>query len=70
MRFAGIAGIKDDGSVQGLGIGKADEILKKFKSSSFEGFAKALYFEDGGRRISKAGSSEPKPKPKAKSKVK
>ena len=65
MKFAGIAGIKPDGTTQGLEVGDADKLLKDFKSSSFEGFAKAVYFEDGGRRISKAGSPA-KPKPKAK----
>ena len=66
MRFAGIIGFKPDGTIKGLEVGEADKLLKSFKSSSFEGFAKAVYFEDAGRKISKAGSpSKPKSKPKA-----
>jgi len=66
MRYAGIAGVKADGMTQGLEVGEAGKLLKSFKSSSYEGFVKAIYFEDGGRRISKAGSpAKPKPKPKA-----
>lgn len=59
MKVAGIAGIKQDGSISGLGIGEAGSILKKFKQGEFSGFAKVLYFDNFGRRVSRQVIAKP-----------
>jgi len=64
MKVAGIAGIKQDGSIQGLGIGEAGKILKQYKEKEFVGLSKVYYFDNFGRRISKAVKPAPaKPAP-------
>ena len=63
MKVGGIAGQKADGSIQGLGIGDSTTMLKKFKKEKFAGFAKVIFLDNFGRRISKRGSTPPPPKP-------
>jgi hypothetical protein len=71
MRFAAIAGLKNDGKIEGLGQGTPDQMKKKFRSGAFVGFRRVYYFENTGTCKSKPGKpaqpAQPKPaKPGAK----